>query len=80
MKAVIFHGVGDVRLENVPEPKLKVPDALVRITASAICGTDLHLIRGTMPGVKTGRIIGHEALGIVEEVGRRSAISVRAIG
>ena len=70
MKAVIFHGVGDVRLDNVPEPKLKAPtDAIVRITASAICGTDLHLIRGTMPGVKTGRIIGHEALGIIEEVG-----------
>jgi len=70
MKAVVFHGVGDVRLDNVPTPKLKAPtDAIVRITASAICGTDLHLIRGTMPGVKTGRIIGHEALGIIEEVG-----------
>jgi threonine dehydrogenase-like Zn-dependent dehydrogenase len=70
MKAVVFRGIGDVRLENVPEPKIKDPnDAIVRITASAICGTDLHFIRGTFSGMKEGRIIGHEALGIVEEVG-----------
>jgi threonine dehydrogenase-like Zn-dependent dehydrogenase len=70
MKAVVFRGVGDVRLENVPEPKIQEPnDAIVRTTASAICGTDLHFIRGTFSGMKDGRIIGHEALGIVEEVG-----------
>lgn len=70
MKAVVFHGIGDVRLDNVAEPKLKNPsDAIVRITASAICGTDLHFIRGSMAGMKKGRIIGHEAVGIVEEVG-----------
>ena len=71
MKAVVFYGVGDIRLENVPEPKIKQPeDAIVRITSSAICGTDLHFIRGTMSGVKKGRILGHEAVGIVEEVGK----------
>lgn len=70
MKAVVFRGVGEVKLENVPEPKIKDPnDAIVRITASAICGTDLHFIRGTVSGMKEGRIIGHEALGIIEEVG-----------
>ena len=70
MKAVVFRGIGDVRLEDVPEPKIQNPnDAIVRITASAICGTDLHFIRGTFSGMKDGRIIGHEALGIVEEVG-----------
>jgi threonine dehydrogenase-like Zn-dependent dehydrogenase len=70
MKAVVFHGVGDVRLEEVSEPKIKdANDAIVRITSSAICGTDLHFIRGTMSGVKKGRIIGHEAVGIVEETG-----------
>ena len=70
MKAVVFHGVGDVRLEEVPEPKIKdANDAIVRITSSAICGTDLHFIRGTMSGVKKGRVIGHEAVGIVEETG-----------
>lgn len=70
MKAVVFQGIGDVRLESVSEPKLKNPnDAIVRITASAICGTDLHFIRGSMGGMKSGRIIGHEAVGVVEEVG-----------
>src|SRR5579875_2974095 len=72
MKAVVFHGVGDVRLENVPEPKIhKDDDAIVRITSSAICGTDLHFIRGTFSGMKPGRIIGHEAVGVVEEVGKQ---------
>src|SRR5579884_1708982 len=71
MKAVVFRGIGDIVLENVPEPSLqKSSDAIVRITSSAICGTDLHFIRGTIPGVKPGRILGHEAVGIVEEVGK----------
>jgi threonine dehydrogenase-like Zn-dependent dehydrogenase len=71
MKAVVFYDVGDIRLENVTEPQIKQPeDAIVRITSSAICGTDLHFIRGTMSGMKKGRILGHEAVGIVEEVGK----------
>ena len=71
MKAVVFHGLGDIRLDDVPEPKIQEPtDAIVRITASAICGTDLHMIRGTMPGMKPGTILGHEGVGVVEEVGR----------
>lgn len=71
MKAVVFHGIGDIRLENVAEPKIKDPtDAIVRITASAICGTDLHFVRGTVSGMKKGRVLGHEAVGIVEEVGK----------
>lgn len=70
MKAVVFHGVGDIRLDDVPEPKIKDPtDAIVRITASAICGTDLHMIRGTFPGMRPGTILGHEGVGVVEEVG-----------
>ena len=70
MKAVVFRGVGDIRLENVPEPKIQKPnDAIVRLTASAICGTDLHMIRGTMPGMLPGTILGHEGVGLVEEVG-----------
>jgi threonine dehydrogenase-like Zn-dependent dehydrogenase len=70
MKAVVWHGVGDIRLEDVPEPKIQSPtDAIVKITTSAICGTDLHLVRGTMPGMKAGTIIGHEAVGEVAEVG-----------
>jgi threonine dehydrogenase-like Zn-dependent dehydrogenase len=71
MKALVFHGVGDIRLDNVSDPKLKEDtDAIVRITTAAICGTDLHMIRGTLPGMKPGTILGHEGVGIVEEVGR----------
>lgn len=70
MKAVVWHGLGDIRLDDVPEPKIEKPtDAIVRLTASAICGTDLHFIRGTMPGMVPGTILGHEGVGIVEEVG-----------
>jgi threonine dehydrogenase-like Zn-dependent dehydrogenase len=70
MKAVVFHGVSDIRLDNVDEPKIQKPnDAIVRLTASAICGTDLHMIRGTMAGMKPGTILGHEGVGVVEEVG-----------
>jgi threonine dehydrogenase-like Zn-dependent dehydrogenase len=71
MKAVVFHGIGDIRLDDVPEPKILCQtDAIVRITASAICGTDLHFIRGTVPGMVPGTILGHEAVGIIEEVGK----------
>jgi threonine dehydrogenase-like Zn-dependent dehydrogenase len=71
MKAVVFHGIGDIRLDEVKEPKLQEKtDAIVRITAAAICGTDLHFVRGTMAGMKPGTILGHEGVGIVEEVGK----------
>ena len=70
MKAVVFHGVGDIRLETVREPKIKQPtDALIRITASAICGTDLHFIRGTVE-LEPGTVLGHEAVGVIEELGK----------
>lgn len=70
MKAVVWHAIGDIRLEDVHDPKIQdATDAIVRITSSAICGTDLHFVRGTMPGMREGRILGHEAVGVVEEVG-----------
>lgn len=70
MRAVIFHDVGDIRLEEVPEPELEHPtDAIVRLTASAICGTDLHMIRGTMPEMRRGTVLGHEGAGVVERLG-----------
>jgi threonine dehydrogenase-like Zn-dependent dehydrogenase len=70
MKAVVFHGIGDIRLEDVPEPTIEKPtDAIVRLSASAICGTDLHMIRGTLPGMRPGTILGHEGVGYVEELG-----------
>ncbi|MBJ6759847.1 glutathione-dependent formaldehyde dehydrogenase [Myxococcaceae bacterium JPH2] len=70
MKAVVFHGVGDIRLDDVPEPRLERPtDAIVRLSASAICGTDLHMVRGTLPGMKPGTILGHEGVGYIEALG-----------
>jgi len=70
MKAVVFHGVGDIRLEDVPDPRIEEPtDAIVRLTMSAICGTDLHMIRGTMAGMSEGTVLGHEGVGIVEALG-----------
>ena len=60
MQAVVWHGIGDIRQEEVPEPKIQNDtDAIVRMTSSAICGTDLHFVRGTMPGMKEGTILGH---------------------
>jgi len=70
MKAVVFHGIGDIRLDNVKDPGIKQPnDAIVKLTASAICGTDLHFVRGTMPGMKSGTILGHEGVGVIEQLG-----------
>lgn len=70
MKAVVWHGVGDIRLDDVAEPRIEQQtDAIVKITASAICGTDLHMVRGTMSGMRPGTILGHEGVGTVEEVG-----------
>jgi threonine dehydrogenase-like Zn-dependent dehydrogenase len=70
MKAVVWHGVGDIRLEDVEKPTIeRSGDAVVRLTRSALCGTDLHMIRGTMPGMREGTILGHEGVGVVEEVG-----------
>ncbi len=70
MKAVVFGGVGDIRIENVDYLSITQPtDAIVRVTTSAICGTDLHFVRGTFSGMVPGTVLGHEAVGIVEEVG-----------
>ena len=70
MKAIVWHGKEDVRCDNVPDAKIeRSTDVLVRITATAICGSDLHLYDGLMPTMKDGDILGHEPMGIVEEVG-----------
>ena len=61
MKAVTFHGVGDVRVETMPDPEILEPtDAIIRVHTAAICGSDLHLYHGTIPGLLPGSIIGHE--------------------
>ncbi len=70
MKAVVYHDVGDIRLDDVAKPVVEQPtDAIIEVTATAICGTDLHFVRGTVPGMKPGTILGHEAVGIVVETG-----------
>jgi threonine dehydrogenase-like Zn-dependent dehydrogenase len=71
LKAVVWHGKQDVRVDNVPDPIIQEPtDAIVRITSTAICGSDLHLYAKLSPIMREGDIIGHEPMGIVEEVGR----------
>lgn len=70
MKALTYHGSKDVRVESVPDPVLLQPDDIIlRVTATAICGSDLHLYRGKIPEVHDGDILGHEFMGIVEDAG-----------
>jgi len=70
MKAVVYHGPGNKAWEEVPDPQvIDDTDAIVRIDAVTICGTDLHILKGDVPAVTDGRILGHEAVGTVEEVG-----------
>lgn len=70
MKALVFHGPHRLALEDRPKPTiLLATDAIVRITTTTICGTDLHIMKGDVPTVADGRILGHEGVGIIEEVG-----------
>lgn len=70
MKALVYHGPGQRALENVPAPTILSPtDAIVRVTYTTICGTDLHILRGDVPLVAEGRILGHEGVGVVQDVG-----------
>jgi threonine dehydrogenase-like Zn-dependent dehydrogenase len=70
MKALCWHGHGDVRIDNVPDPKLQHSrDAIIKVSSCAICGSDLHLLDGYMPTMEKGDILGHEFMGEVMEVG-----------
>jgi threonine dehydrogenase-like Zn-dependent dehydrogenase len=70
MRALVWHGKYSVSVDNVPDPKIQEPtDAIVKITATAICGSDLHLFDGYMPTMEDGDILGHEPMGVVVEVG-----------
>ncbi len=70
MKAAVWHGKRDVRVDEVPEPRIQRPtDAVVRITSSGLCGSDLHLYEVLAPFMTPGDVLGHEPMGIVEEVG-----------
>jgi alcohol dehydrogenase len=70
MKALVYHGPGKRTWENKPRPTIQQPgDAIVRITTTTICGTDLHILKGDLPGVTEGRTLGHEGIGLIEQVG-----------
>src|SRR6266545_4619744 len=83
MKAVVWHGANDVRVERVPDPTiLNARDAIIRITTTAICGSDLHLYDGYIPTMQAGDILGHEFMGEVVEVGhanRKLAVGDRVV-
>src|SRR5580700_1936211 len=69
MRAVVYHGPGQKAWEEVPDPEITGDDdVIVRVDAATICGTDLHILNGDVPAVRTGRILGHEAVGTVVEV------------
>ncbi|KGT74482.1 glutathione-dependent formaldehyde dehydrogenase [Bradyrhizobium japonicum] len=71
MKALTWHGKGDIRCETVPDPKIEHGrDAIIKVTACAICGSDLHLLDGVMPSMEKGDVVGHETMGEVVEVGK----------
>ena len=79
MKALVYHGPGARAWELVPDPTILEPtDAIVRIDSSTICGTDLHILKGDVPEVEPGRVLGHEAVGTVVEVG--SGVTTVAAG
>ena len=70
MKALVYHGPGNKSWESRPDPVIRdAGDAIVRITKTTICGTDLHILKGDVPEVTDGRILGHEGVGIIEETG-----------
>jgi threonine dehydrogenase-like Zn-dependent dehydrogenase len=70
MRAACWYGSGDIRIENVPDPKILNPhDAIVRVTLTAICGSDLHIYNGFIPGMERGDILGHEFMGEIVETG-----------
>jgi alcohol dehydrogenase len=68
MKAVVFRGINDLRVEEVARPRPKAGEAVIRITATTICGTDVHIVKGEYP-VRPGLILGHEPVGVIEELG-----------
>src|SRR5476651_607632 len=71
MKALVYGGPGKRALKDCPKPQITAPtDAIVRITKTTICGSDLHILKGDVPTVEVGRILGHEGVGIIDQVGK----------
>ncbi|MEA3017942.1 MAG: hypothetical protein QOI38_2664 [Sphingomonadales bacterium] len=70
MKALVWHGKQDIRCDTVPDPEIEEPtDAIIKVTSCAICGSDLHLFHNMIPAMMPGDVVGHEMMGVVEEVG-----------
>jgi alcohol dehydrogenase len=79
MKALVYHGPGEKSWTDVPEPQIQKPtDVIVRVDTTTICGTDLHILKGDVPAVTPGRVLGHEGVGTITEVG--SAVAQLAVG
>ena len=78
MKAVVFKGKDRIGLEEVPKPTARAGEAVIRITMTTICGTDVHIVRGEYP-VKPGLVLGHEPVGVIDELGSGLTSSTRLV-
>ena len=79
VKALVYLGPGQKEWKDVPDPVIQQPtDVIVKIIATTICGTDLHILKGDVPAVTPGRILGHEGVGTITEIG--SAVTTLAVG
>ena len=75
MKALCWHGTGDIRCDTVPDPTIEdARDVIIKVSSCAICGSDLHLMDGQMPTMESGDVLGHEFMGEVVEVGAKSTL------
>ena len=75
MKALCWHGKGDIRCDTVPDPRIEdARDVIIKVSSCAICGSDLHLMDGLMPTMESGDVLGHEFMGEVVEVGAKSTL------
>ncbi|NAL78766.1 alcohol dehydrogenase catalytic domain-containing protein [Nitrososphaera sp. AFS] len=69
MKSLVYHGPRGVQIDDKPHPSIQhQEDAIIRITSTALCGSDLHLYHGTVPGMQPGQTLGHEFMGVVDEI------------
>lgn len=79
MKALVYHGIGEMKWEDVADPQIEKPtDIIVRMNATTICGTDLHILKGDVPAVAPGRILGHEGVGTITAIG--DAVTTLSVG
>ena len=80
MEALVYHGPGQKAWQEVPDPIIDPPDVIVAVDTTTICGTDLQILKGDVPAVSDGRILGHEGVGTITEVARRVVVSRSGTG